>query len=114
MLLRIENAALLLVMLTLYQLSGASWWIFLLLILAPDLSMLGYLRGPRLGAWCYNALHSWIAPVLVFLAGLVANSPLAMQIAIIMGAHIAADRMLGYGLKHERGFRHTHLGSIGG
>jgi hypothetical protein len=30
-----------------------------------------------------------------------------------MFSHAAFDRMLGYGLKYEQGFRHTHLGTIG-
>lgn len=48
-----------------YASSGISWWLFAVLILAPDLSMLGYLGGPRLGAIAYNALHMLIAPVLL-------------------------------------------------
>jgi hypothetical protein len=34
---------------------------------------------------------------------------LAVQIALIWGAHIGADRMLGYGLKYPTAFKHTHL-----
>lgn len=113
-LLRIEHAALLLAALALYQVSGGNWWLFLLLILAPDLSMLGYLAGPRPGAWCYNAVHNWAAPVAVCLAGFVTGSLLTVHVAIILAAHIALDRMLGYGLKHESGFKDTHLGRIGG
>jgi len=41
-----------------YAMSGVSWWLFALLILAPDLSMLGYLAGPRAGAIAYNAAGS--------------------------------------------------------
>ena len=114
LLLRLESAALLLALLVTYHFSGGGWWLFLLLILAPDLSMLGYLAGPVMGAWCYNAVHNWIAPVAVYLVGLGADSQLAMEVAIILAAHIAADRMLGYGLKHESGFKDTHLGKIGG
>jgi hypothetical protein len=113
LLLRLEYAALLLAALVAYQIGGGNWWLFLLLILAPDLSMLGYLAGPKAGAWCYNAVHSWIAAVALALAGLIAGSALLPQLAIILAAHIAADRMLGYGLKHETGFKDTHLGRIG-
>lgn len=35
------------------------------------------------------------------------------QLALILAVHIALDRTLGYGLKHESGFRDTHLGRIG-
>ncbi|MCT7376423.1 DUF4260 domain-containing protein [Chelativorans salis] len=113
-LLRIENAALALAALVAYQLSGGSWWLFAALILVPDISMAGYLASPRLGAWCYNAAHSWIVPVLLWLAGLAAGLPLLTQIALILAAHIAIDRTLGYGLKHTSDFKDTHLGRIGG
>jgi hypothetical protein len=113
LLLRLEYAALLLAALVAYHLAGGNWWLFALLILAPDLSMLGYIAGPKAGAWCYNAVHSWIAPVALALAGLLAGSTLLLQLAIILATHIAADRMLGYGLKHETGFKDTHLGRIG-
>lgn len=113
-LLRMENAAIVLAAFVTYQLSGGSWWLFALFILAPDLSMLGYLGGPRLGAWCYNAVHSWIAPVLLYLGGLLADLPVMTHVALILATHIAIDRTLGYGLKQETGFKDTHLGRIGG
>ena len=37
----------------------------------------------------------------------------AVAVALIWLAHIGIDRMLGYGLKHARGFGHTHLGPAG-
>ena len=112
-LLRVEHATMALAALVAYHFSGGSWRLFALLILAPDLSMLGYLGGPRLGAWCYNAVHSWIAPVALWLAALALGSPLLTQLALILAAHVAIDRALGYGLKRESGFQDTHLGRIG-
>lgn len=109
-LLQAENAALLLAALIAYQMADGSWWLFLVLFLAPDLSMLGYLGGPRVGAWCYNAVHNWLAPVILYLAALAADSALFVHLALILAAHIAMDRALGYGLKHESGFKDTHLG----
>ncbi|MEQ1943591.1 DUF4260 domain-containing protein [Mesorhizobium sp. VNQ89] len=113
LLLRLEYAALAIAALVAYQLSGGSWWLFAILILAPDLSMLGYLAGPKVGAWCYNAVHTWLAPVALWLVGMAAGSLLVVHLAIILAAHIAIDRALGYGLKHESGFQDTHLGRIG-
>ena len=112
-LLRLEHAAMAIAALVAYQFWGDSWWLFAALILVPDLSMAGYLVGSRIGAWCYNAVHSWIAPVALWLAAMAAGWPLLTQLAIILAAHIAIDRALGYGLKHESGFRDTHLGRIG-
>jgi hypothetical protein len=96
-----------------YGQSGGSWWLFAILILAPDLSMLGYLAGARTGAWAYNALHILVAPVLLCLVGILLAKPLAVEIALIWIAHIAVDRALGYGLKLSSGFQDTHLGRIG-
>ncbi|TIU87052.1 MAG: DUF4260 family protein [Mesorhizobium sp.] len=96
-----------------YALAHFSWWLFALLILAPDLSMLGYLAGPRLGAVTYNALHILIAPLVLLLAGALLSGPLTTAVALIWIAHIAIDRALGYGLKLSTGFQDTHLGRIG-
>ena len=96
-----------------YALAGYSWWLFALLILAPDLSMLGYLGGPVIGAFAYNAVHTLVAPGVVALAAWFFASPLMMALALILVAHIAADRALGYGLKYASGFKDTHLGRIG-
>jgi hypothetical protein len=48
---------------------GAGWWLFLILILVPDVAMAGYLWGPRIGAICYNALHSYIGVGLLLILG---------------------------------------------
>ncbi len=96
-----------------YALVGGSWPLFFLLILAPDLSMLGYLTGPRVGAIVYNLFHTLILPLCLLAFGFLAEQTLAMHIATIWLAHIAIDRALGYGLKFSIGFRDTHLGRIG-
>jgi hypothetical protein len=96
-----------------YMMSGVSWWLFALLILAPDLSMLGYLAGPRAGAIAYNALHILILPLVLALAGKLFDNSTVTAIALIWIAHIAIDRALGYGLKLSTGFQDTHLGRIG-
>ena len=94
--------------------TGYAWWIFALLILAPDLSMIGYLAGPHAGAIAYNVVHTLIAPLALAAMGLWFGLDWALQIAIILMAHIAIDRALGYGLKLSTGFKDTHLGRIGG
>ncbi|TIO51570.1 MAG: DUF4260 family protein [Mesorhizobium sp.] len=96
-----------------YKMTGVSWWLLALLILAPDLSMLGYLAGPRVGAASYNALHILIAPLVLALAGVLFGAPITTAVALIWIAHIAIDRALGYGLKLPTGFQDTHLGRIG-
>jgi hypothetical protein len=91
---------------------GGSWWLFLLLLLTPDISMLGYLRGPKLGAAIYNLIHSYPLAAVCLAAGLVGSIPSLTFAGIIVLAHIGWDRMLGYGLKFGSGFKDTHLGSL--
>jgi len=110
---RLEWATVAVVGIVLYALSGTSWWLFALLILAPDLSMLGYFAGPRVGAIAYNALHILVVPLLLALAGYVLVNSMATAIGLIWIIHIAVDRALGYGLKLSTGFQDTHLGRIG-
>jgi hypothetical protein len=94
--------------------TGESWWLFAALFLAPDLSMLGYLVNPRIGAALYNSVHSTIGPCGLAIGGLALGHPFALALASIWIAHIGFDRALAYGLKSLRGFKHTHLGEIGG
>lgn len=94
------------------QLNGNGWFL-LPLLLAPDLSMLGYLGGPRLGAITYNLGHNLVTALLALAIGwFTAISPLALAGAILL-AHVGMDRSLGYGLKLPTDFRDTHLGRIG-
>ena len=110
---RLEWAAVAVVAVAFYAMAGVSWWLFAVLILAPDLSMLGYLAGPRVGAIAYNGLHILIVPLLLALAGSILGNSLAIAVALIWITHIAVDRALGYGLKLPSGFQDTHLGRIG-
>jgi hypothetical protein len=112
-LLRLEGAAAFAAALALYGHSGFSWPAFALLFLAPDLSMLGYLAGPRTGANSYNLVHTYIAALALSLAGFFGGVPLAFAGGLIWVAHIGFDRALGYGLKYPSGFNNTHLGGIG-
>ena len=95
-----------------------NWMWFAVLLLAPDLSMLGYLAGPRIGARCYNLGHTYATALLVLAAGLgaslVGHPRLALLgIGLIWCAHIGMDRAIGYGLKSTDGFHTTHLGPRG-
>ena len=112
-LLRLEGLIVLLVSLMLYSGFGEGWVLFGVLFLAPDLSMLGYLAGPRVGAISYNAAHTYAASGALAGFGLALASPLAVALALIWTAHIGFDRAMGYGLKSPSGFHTTHLGQIG-
>ena len=110
---RLEGLALLAVSVLAYARFGEGWLLFAVLFLIPDLSFLGYLAGPRLGAWAYNLAHSLIGPLLLAAAaGLTGGDP-PIALALIWLAHIGFDRALGYGLKSPEAFGLTHLGLIG-
>ncbi|HZA60301.1 MAG TPA: DUF4260 domain-containing protein [Actinomycetota bacterium] len=112
-LLRSEGAALLAMALTLYWQFGTSWLLFVVLLLAPDVGMLGFLRGSRAGAALYNAFHTYVPPAILAVAGVLLESELVWSLSLIWFAHIGMDRLLGYGLKYPTGFQDTHLGRIG-
>ena len=107
--LRGEGAAMLAGSVFLYWMNGGSWWLFALLLLAPDVSMLGYLVGPRVGAALYNAFHSYPLPTALGIVGLLAGAPLVVSVALVWFAHIGMDRLMGYGLKYPTDFKDTHL-----
>jgi Domain of unknown function (DUF4260) len=92
---------------------GGAWWLFLLLLLTPDVSVLGYLVNPRVGAALYNLVHSYPLPALSLAFGLWLNIPVLTFTGVLVLAHIGIDRMLGYGLKLGSSFQDTHLGKIG-
>jgi hypothetical protein len=89
--------------------AGYGWLLLLALVLAPDLSMLGYLGGPRVGALTYDAVHTYVGPVALGVVGVLGGYEIAVQIALIWLVHIGLDRLLGYGLKYPTGFKDTHL-----
>lgn len=98
---------------------GTLWWLeadlllVALLALAPDLSMLGYLAGPRVGARTYNLAHVYAGPLGLVGIGLWAGLPLAVVGGVVWAAHVGADRAVGYGLKYADGFGSTHLDGAG-
>jgi uncharacterized protein DUF4260 len=113
LLLRLEGLALFAGMVLVYALWGSSWWIFAVLLLAPDLSLAAYLAGTGTGAVVYNAAHSTLLPLALMALGLALPEPLIRSLAIIWLAHIGMDRAVGYGLKYQAGFGFTHLGRLG-
>ena len=110
---RLEGGLLLALSLLVYWKLAGPWLLYVLLILAPDLFMLGYLRGPRLGAATYNLGHTWLLPGILAAVGVIGGASFALDVALIWFGHIGVDRLLGYGLKLPTGFQDTHLGRIG-
>jgi len=108
-LLHVEGGVVAAAAVALYFHLGSPWWLLVVLALAPDLSMLGYLAGPAVGAMTYDLVHTYAVPVALGAIGVLADAELAMQLALIWIAHIGVDRAVGYGLKYRTGFGDTHL-----
>lgn len=83
----------------LYGVHGGSWTLFAVLLLAPDVSALGYLVNARVGEVCYNAAHIYAGGLLLGVLGLATGLLWLPLYALIWAAHIGMDRLLGYGLK---------------
>ena len=112
-LIKLEEALLVALSVWLFaQLEFSLWWA-LLMLLAPDIGMLGYLFNTTVGAYSYNLLHHKGIAIALYLLGVVLAIPILAAAGLIMFGHSSLDRVFGYGLKHKDAFQHTHLGWIG-
>ncbi|MCF0051692.1 DUF4260 domain-containing protein [Dyadobacter sp. LJ53] len=103
-----EFSMLILSIYALFQFSSP-WWYFVLMLIGPDISMVGYLAGNIFGALVYNFFHHRAVAILVFLTGLTIGQTELQAAGVILFGHSAMDRMLGFGLKYNQGFKFTHL-----
>jgi hypothetical protein len=108
-LLRLDGLAVTAVAMLLYRELGIAWWIFAVAFLAPDVVLLAYLAGPRVGAMLYNVVHTYLWGAGLFGLGLLSAQASLMAVGLIWVTHVAVDRLLGLGLKYPEGFRPTHL-----
>jgi hypothetical protein len=112
-LLKLEEAFMFGLSIFLFSTLDFAWWWYPLLILVPDLSMVGYLGGSQSGAAVYNFFHHKAVGIVLFVLGVILVSPPLQFAGLILFGHSRMDRMLGYGLKYPDSFEHTHLGMIG-
>jgi hypothetical protein len=111
--LRFESLAVAVAAVALYFDADYAAWAFFVFLLAPDVSFAGYLGGPRIGATLYNLAHTYALPVAIAAGALLTGEAgLPVQVALIWGAHIGIDRLLGFGLKYPTAFKDTHLGRV--
>ena len=90
-----------------------SWWWFIGLFFAPDIGAIGYVFNAKIGAFLYNLFHHQGLAILFWGIGFYLHLQVLQLIGVILFSHSAFDRILGYGLKYEKGFKFTHLGEIG-
>lgn len=112
-LLRLESFLVLSATVLVYRLVlHGHWGLFAALFLVPDLSLAGYLLpDKRVAAFLYNAIHSYLLPILLVLVAWHRADLRLGQIAAIWISHIAFDRLLGFGLKYGEAFQPTHIQS---
>ena len=89
---------------------GLPVWAWALLFFSPDIFMLGYLVNTRVGAYAYNLVHHRGLALAIVAIGLMTASNVVVATGILLFAHSSFDRMMGYGLKYNDDFKHTHLG----
>lgn len=109
LLLRLESLALLSGTVAVYARVAPDWLLFALLLFAPDIAMIGYLRDVKTGSMIYNVGHTLALSLALVAIGVAAFSTLVVQLGLIWTAHIALDRVLGYGLKYPTTFKDTHM-----
>jgi hypothetical protein len=108
-LLHLEGAAVFALSLFAFHWSHGSWGMFVLLFLVPDLSMLGYIASARMGAITYNAVHTYVGPLVLAGYSFAAGHQMSLWVSLLWISHIGFDRMLGFGLKYPTQFKDTHL-----
>ena len=112
-LLRLDGLAVFVASVGAYSIMGGNWWLFAALILAPDLAFLAIPFGRRAMAMTYDVVHSYLLPITLGAIASLTSEQWLLAVALIWGAHIGADRALGYGLKYPDSIETTHLGLIG-
>ena len=113
LILKIEEVFMMGLGIYLFSLLPYDWWWFLVLLLAPDIGMIGYFFGNKTGAFLYNLFHHKGVAIAIYFLGVYLTSPLIQLTGIILFSHSSFDRIMGYGLKYDKGFNYTHLGEIG-
>lgn len=112
-LLKLEELFMFALTIFLFSRMDFAWWWYPALLFTPDLSMIGYLINPKIGAVTYNSIHHKALGISLYVLGIMfASQPLQLAGLILFG-HSSMDRVLSYGLKYFDSFQHTHLGMIG-
>jgi hypothetical protein len=111
-LLRLEEAAMFIGSIYLLSLHEVPWWTYFILVLGPDIAMIGYFINDKIGAVSYNMLHHKGIAIAVYATGIYFQNEAVQVAGVILFGHSSMDRMFGYGLKYFKGFKHTHLGVI--
>src|SRR5690625_5782432 len=69
-LLHIEGISVLALSVYFYSYNHFSWILFAILLFAPDLSIIGYVLGNKIGAIIYNMIHTYTLSIAIVFLGL--------------------------------------------
>jgi hypothetical protein len=83
LLLRLEGAVLLALAVFFYARYSASWWLFAVLFMVPDVEMLGHLANPRVGAVAYNVFHTYLLPSVLVVVGVVTSTEATSSVGVV-------------------------------
>jgi len=106
--LRLEGLAPVVAGIVAYGWLGGAWLALVPLLLLPDVAMVGYLRGARIGALVYNLAHNLVVSLGAIGLGLWLGQGWLTIAGVVLVVHVGGDRLLGYGLKYATGFKDTH------
>lgn len=108
--LQLEGLVFLLTALYFYYIFNGNWILFAVLLFTPDISMVGYFVNKKIGALLYNLVHNYVLALLIIAGGFfIFENSLLISLGLILFAHVALDRFLGFGLKYPTDFKGTHL-----
>ena len=110
--LKLEELAMALAALLMLYGYQVEWWWYLLFLLGPDISFLGYLGSNKVGAIVYNFFHHKAVAAVCILAGLVFTEDYVLFAGLLLLAHSTFDRVLGFGLKYPDDFNHSNIGYL--
>ena len=108
-LLKLEFFAVFIFAIVLFSFLTFAWWWFPILFFIPDISIIGYAINTRVGAICYNLVHTLTMGIFVYILSYFLHSSVGELVGVILIAHSAFDRVIGYGLKYPDSFKHTSL-----
>jgi len=68
--------------------------VFPVFFFAPDVSLIGYLAGERIGAMGYNLVHHKATAIGAYVLGGLLGVPLLSLIGVLLLGHSSLDRIL--------------------
>jgi Domain of unknown function (DUF4260) len=84
----------------------------LIVLLVPDISMLGYLINNLTDSSIYNFGHTYVIPLILIILSVILHRDLMLALSIIWVAHIGMDRTIVYGLKYPSNVKDTHIQKV--